>query len=271
MKFLIKKALFFALPLFFTACISDDESEEVEPWNAEAVCPAEGNNIYGMPNRGTFTDERDGQVYKYTTIGDQVWMAENLRYAAPYSTCSSDTSFIRQYCELIEHNCDSEKCCKESLCRTFGRYYSIIEEGKEFGLIDKILADTICPNGWHIPSKEEWGILDSIMKVDGESSSYAATRMKSANSVFFAISKLHLNEHDRTYVGTDNCALSVLPSGFMYESGRTLKNRASFFTSTQNNIDVVYVFGVSNNSGVASIHEYRNSIRCVMDSVNPEL
>ena len=257
-------------PLFFAACISDDENEDVTPWNAEKACPIEGKNIYGMPNRGTFTDERDGQVYRYTTIGDQVWMAENLRYDAPYSTCSNDTSFIRQYCELIEHNCETEACCRESLCHNFGRYYSIIEGGGEFGLIDRTLADTICPKGWHIPAQEEWKILESAMIVSGESGTDAAIRMKSADSNFFAISKIHLNESDQTYAGTDNCALNVLPSGFMFQGGITKKFRASFLTSTQKNNDFVYTFIVQNYADYVSNY-YRNSIRCVMDPVNSEL
>ena len=95
MKILTKIILFLLVSFLLASCTTDPE--DIEPWNAAAVCPTEGTNSYGMPNRGTFIDERDGEVYRYTTIGDQVWMAENLRYDAPYSTCSNDTSFIRQY------------------------------------------------------------------------------------------------------------------------------------------------------------------------------
>lgn len=258
-----KKWLLVLALLLLAGCIFDDD-EDVEPWNAEAVCPAEGINVYGMPNRGTFTDERDGEVYRYTTIGNQVWMAENLRYDAPYSTCSNDTSFIRQYCELIEYNCETEACCKESLCRTFGRYYSIIEGGAEFGLIDSALADTICPKGWHIPTKEDWEILENAMKASGETGADAATRMKSANSDLFVISKKWSNESWRTDAGTEECAFDVIPSGFMYGDGETFVFGTDFLSKTQNSDDFVVTFRVTNGTGF-TYQRFRNSVRCVMD------
>ena len=263
MKVSLKKWLL-AFTLFLLAgCIFDDD-EDVEPWNAEAVCPAEGMNAYGMPNRGTFTDERDGQVYRYTTIGNLVWMAENLRYDAPYSMCSSDTSFIRQYCELIEHECETEACCKESLCRTFGRYYSIIEGGSEFGYINRALADTICPKGWHIPTKEEWEDLNKKFRVDGEKESGVIDRMKSNDSIFFEISKSFPNKNSRMIVGNDDCLFSVIPTGFMVSEGKFYESGAFFLSSTQKDNHFVYSFRITNNLNFLS-HEYRNTIRCVMD------
>ena len=260
---LIKKTLLFTIPLVFSACIFDSD-DEVEPWNAEAVCPAEGTNAYGMPNRGTFTDERDGEVYKYTTIGNQVWMTENLRYAAPYSTCSEDTSFIRQYCELIEHNCETESCCRESMCNLFGRYYSIVEKGEWFGSIDIPLTDTICPKGWHIPTKGEWESLEGAMKASSDNNSDVANRMKSADSNSFAMSKMHYNKSKRISTGTDDCGLSFIPSGVMNDGGQTIESGAIFLSSTQKDTSSIYTIIVGNHTEYY-FQNHKNTIRCVMD------
>ena len=249
------------IPFILAACIFESD-DNVEPWDAEKACPAEGTNSYGMPNRGTFTDERDGQVYRYTTIGDQVWMAENLRYDAPYSTCCNDTNFIRQYCELIEHNCGTEACCRESMCNLFGRYYSIVENGKEMGLIDETLADTICPKGWHLPTKDEWEKFNEALKTNGETEVAIANRIKHSDSAYFSLSNVMLP-------GTDDCAMGIMPSGYLYEGGKAKTIGTSFLSTTQKNSDFIYSYKVG--SGISfSSHYYRNSIRCIKDSTNLE-
>lgn len=99
--------------LLFSAC-SDNGSSAEDVFVASEVCP---ENM-----RGTFTDARDGQVYKYTTIGNQVWMAENLKY-------------------------DDGSVCAEGTCSSKGRIY---------GMQNALVA---CPAGWHLPSNEEWSVL----------------------------------------------------------------------------------------------------------------
>jgi len=71
----------------------------------------------------SLADARDNKTYTYVTVGEQVWMAENLDYNASGSRCYNDSI---------------------AYCQTYGRMY------------DWNTALTACPNGWHLPNSDEW-------------------------------------------------------------------------------------------------------------------
>ena len=77
MKYLLYFALFGAA--VFTAC-GDDSSNPVinEGTSSSFVSDRSSSSAVSSVPDGSFVDSRDGQVYKMVTIGNQVWMAQNL-------------------------------------------------------------------------------------------------------------------------------------------------------------------------------------------------
>ena len=91
-------------------------------WNAYVRCVRNKDRADGR-----FKDSRDGKYYNFADIGNTRWMAENLNYGNDsLGQCSWD---------------DDEDCSD------FGRYYSFEE------------AQDVCPDGWSLPSKEDFSEL----------------------------------------------------------------------------------------------------------------
>ena len=87
---------------------------------------------------GELLDERDNSVYRTIKIGDQNWMAQDLYY--------DDQWAYSPLCAFY----DGKSNCIMYVRRYNGRaiYYGV----------------NYCPNGWHIPSTEEWY---TVQDVDG--------------------------------------------------------------------------------------------------------
>jgi len=129
----------------------------------------------------TMIDPRDKQVYKIVKIKvkehdySQVWMAENLNYADSVKTPSLKG---RNWCYNNE----------EKNCKVGGRYYSwsaaidsvaLANDSKDpldcgFGRTCGLNRGVqgICPDGWHLPTIHEWGLLSVALgnaEVSGDS------------------------------------------------------------------------------------------------------
>ncbi len=93
------------------------------------------------------TDERDNEVYSTVQIGEQCWLAEDLRYddgcsgntwndTAPFNACGLQgggyDGMVYQWAAAMDGS---------------------TQEG----------AQGLCPNGWHIPTDEEFKILEGYV------------------------------------------------------------------------------------------------------------
>jgi len=151
----------------------------------------------GASASGTFKDARDGQSYKWVTIGTQTWMAQNLNYRK--TTGSTDTVGV------CYNYADSN-------CTTYGRLYTWAEamgldtsyNSKYWQGSDSAQHQGICPSGWHVPSDAEWNAL--VQYVDSATSG----RNLKANSSLWSAN-----------TGTDVYGFSVLPAGLRNSSGGT--------------------------------------------------
>lgn len=93
-----------------------------------------------LPVPGTeLLDSRDGQSYPTVELAGTKWMARNLNFSAPESEC---------YDNRAEH------------CEKYGRLYSHND------------AQTACPEGWRLPTYEDW---KAVKKLAGNGKADALT------------------------------------------------------------------------------------------------
>ncbi|MFO7616816.1 MAG: FISUMP domain-containing protein [Bacteroidales bacterium] len=110
----------------------------------------------------TFVDSRDDRRYKTTQIGSKCWMAENLNVgqAVNMTAGQANNGTIEKYC----YNNDVQ------LCNTYGGLYSW-NEAMDYTTIKG--SRGICPEGWHIPTDQEWIDMEMALGMS-ESEAYRA-------------------------------------------------------------------------------------------------
>ena len=213
--------------VFFVACGGDTE----KPQKSSAPEPLKHS-------KGSFTDSRDGQVYRTATIGSQTWFAQNLNFKNSNSFC-----YLK----------------KKENCEVFGRLY-----------VWSAAMDSACPPGWHLPSKNDFETLfNAIDRFINAGKKPLEPRIglgKVLKSQEYWLDRIVAEST------TDDYGFSVIPAGDRNYDGNffNIKERAYFWTSTEEDENRAYatVFSFSN-SGVETRYYYQKSsgfsIRCIKD------
>lgn len=240
----MKKNILLLLIGFIASC----QQEEIIPNQ-----PTQSNNVssYLNPdlNYSSVTDV-DGNEYATIQIGNQVWMAENLRTT---KYCNGDpipnVTDNTQWSELMTgawsyNNNDSQ------YNNTYGKLYNW------YALND---ARNICPCNWHVPSDAEWTVLTDYL--GGEI--VAGGKMKSTGTLYWDSPNTD---------ATNESGFSGLPGAYRDSSGLFLEVSGFGYwwsSSEHDNYDVWSrrLRYTSNGSIIRNYYgKYRGqSIRCIKD------
>jgi len=175
----------------------------------------------GQPCPGIEEFEYEGKLYHTTLIGDRCWMKENLDVGTmiAYNSDPQDNGIIEKYCYLD----------KTSNCEQYGGLY----------LWDELMdyqtgpgARGICPPGWHVPTDEEWSILEGT--VDSQYGVghwiWNQTWFRGSDAGLKLKSTGGWNDSGN---GTDDFGFTGLPGGVKYaDIGYSLKGDIGWWTSS---------------------------------------
>ena len=117
---------------------------------------------------GSFIDERDSNQYKFIEIGEQVWMAENLRYL-PYVAGYTSVSDSAPYFYVNGYNGTNIINAKASInYNTYGVLYNLAAamNGASPSSSNPSGVQGVCPAGWHLPGQPEWEQLVDFLGGD---------------------------------------------------------------------------------------------------------
>ncbi|MEE3340768.1 MAG: fibrobacter succinogenes major paralogous domain-containing protein [Hallerella sp.] len=133
-------------------------------------------------NYGSFTDARDGETYRTVQIGNQVWMAENLRFQAEGSfPPNNQEENVKEYGRLYTWHSAlglPEEPAEDSTASHLDLTKHVHEKNYQ----------GIAPEGWHIPSNKEWEELLAQLKADEDLRSACEWRKPGKDSLgFFAL------------------------------------------------------------------------------------
>lgn len=198
---------------------------------------------------GTFIDSRDSNTYKWIRIGNQIWMAENLRYL-PNVVAPKVGSKKLPYYYVYGNDSNSVTVAKNTInYQTYGAMYN---------WRSAIMA---CPVGWHLPSYSEF--MQLIMST-GSLDSAGGNLKETGTNYWKSPNTGATNKYGFTAL-PGGSREPVLSSGAFYN----IHLSSAWWSSTNYDENIYYIIKMKNNESKIEMgyttSDRANYCRCVKD------
>ncbi|MEN8156487.1 MAG: fibrobacter succinogenes major paralogous domain-containing protein [Bacteroidota bacterium] len=223
----------------------------------------------------TVTDY-DGNTYKTIQIGDQIWMAENLK-----TTHYSDGTII----QLVEDESDWKnlKYSDKAMCtydnsevnrEIYGALYTweAAMRGSYSSETNPSGVQGVCPDGWHLPSDDEWKEVEMYLGMSQTEADRYNFRGTNEGSQLAGDSSLWNEGILVNDVEFGSSGFMALPAGYRNaNSGRfyQLQELGTFWCATESG-DTLSITRLLNPHWI-QVHRFTyskksgNSVRCIKD------
>ena len=238
----MKKIIYLILLTFLMMACTSNEDEEL---------------IDVLKTEGVFIDSRDKHEYKWIKIGNHTWMAENLAYLPAVSPEIINNTNLPCY-YVFGYNGINVNTAKATLNYTT---YGVLYNWKA--------ALTASPDGWHLPSDDEWKEMEIALGMTKDQvdyfidyfnrGSHQGTQMKTTYG-------WHNNGN-----GTNVSGFTGLPGGYRFSNGSYwyIENLGYWWSSTEISANFAWGRGLGyNSSGVCRNSNHMEngfSVRCIKD------
>ncbi len=239
---------------------------------------------------GSVITDADGNTYNTVQIGTQCWMKEDLKVGTMIGSKLADNttlqnqandSVIEKYCYGYVQQDNAEQIVTGTTnCNIYGGLYQWQEA---MNLPASCRTTTcsiqtphqgICSTGWHIPTDNEWYILENYLKDEGQTCDdsrsgvwgcpYAGGKLKEAGTVHWSSEVCNTT--------CNSSGFTALGAGYRIASSGSFSNQvmsATIWTGTQSSSTNTWYRWLYFNYGHVYRHDYPKSygfsVRCLKD------
>jgi uncharacterized protein (TIGR02145 family) len=213
-----------------------------------------GNDISFTTNGyGKNIKDIDGNIYKTVQIGDQIWMAENLKVSkfnngTPIPNITDDNLWgINTTSAWAYYNNDATNNAK------YGKLYNW------YAVSETTNGNkNVCPTGWHVPTNAEWTVLTDYLG----GGSVAGGKMKEVGTT---------NWYSPNTDATNTSLFTGLPGGGRVHSGvhNYIGRYGNWWSSTETGNYSAWGHYLNSYDGIANRDNFNKidglSVRCLKD------